>query len=75
MMMKRHPAKEAADAMSALHVMACVVDMLGSGAVKGGSKGCERAAQRIIKICQKEQLRQLIRYDAELLKLGIQPPR
>lgn len=73
--MKRHPAKEASDAMAALHVMECVVAMLESGAVKGGNKGCYGSAQRIIKICQKEQLRQLIRHDAELLKLGIQPPR
>jgi len=67
-------AKEAADAMAALHVMACVVSMLEGGTIAGGPNGARYSASRIIAIAKAEQLRQLKRYDKQLAMIGVSAP-
>lgn len=72
--MKTNPAKEAADALAALHVMACVASMLEGGTIKGGQDGARYSASRIIRICKAEQNRQFKRYEKALSKTGVSAP-
>ena len=55
--------KEAANAQTALYVMAAVEGLLECGTVEGGREGAQSSASKIIKICRNEMQRQLKRYD------------
>ena len=58
-------AEKAAKAHTNLNMFACVAAMLESGCIYPVSHSANATAQKIIKLCQAEQQRQLRIYDRE----------
>ncbi|MDP1931863.1 MAG: hypothetical protein Q8L60_10430 [Gammaproteobacteria bacterium] len=57
--MSREAAKEAAKVLSKLYVLGAITDIL-----EGGSGNSIECGQRIIKICEKERVKLVRKYDA-----------
>lgn len=54
---------EAADAMVRLYTFASLVSILEGGSLPGCDLSAERTARKIISLCQREQKRQLDKWD------------